>query len=1173
MQLGIDFGTCFSSAALANGSTPSPVKDPNSMGFSTPSSVFLTLQNQMLVGKTANNQRLRDPLRYRHEIKRDLGRNTPLLLGHQPFLPETLVAHILRKLKFDADTMARNMGYDAFSEVVITVPTTFSEHKCSLVRSAAQEAGFEIDDVVLLDEPVAAAYYYAQQISIGEGEILLVYDLGGGTFDTALLQRRGKGFEYLAPPTGIERCGGVDFDRAIYNDLIMKHPELQDLVHADRDDQSALLARILIGELCIDLKHQLSEVEESEVSMVVPGVGSLLVHQLTRTAFNGMIAAPLQETIACCQSMLQNANIPWQQIDRILLIGGSCRIPYVQQVLQRTFGRPMSVAPDLELVVCQGAALYTPPPGIAVVSSQAAENGNTTISAALQRAKPGSRIVVQPGIYAESLLLDREIEIHGNGQRDEIIIEATALPCITMQAGSARLSNVTLRRLVDKLASPQNHDKHFSAIHISGGHLILEGCDITSAAGNGITVTGQDANLTLRDSMIRGSAQAGVCIEDKAQGIIEECDIFGNGRAGIEIINSGTNPTINSSKIHDGRRSGVYVHDGALGMVKSCDIFNNANEGISIASEGSNPTVAHCKIYNSRGVGVKVRSGAYGKIEDSEIFNNTKAGVSIADEESAPTIIRCKIYNGRSVGVKIKEGAQGQIENCDIFSNDEQGIVISDGESDPIINNCNIRNNDEEGLFIDIDAHGRIENCDIFGNTSNGVHLSGSNPILIGCKIHDNEDNGIYVATGDNGQGKVDGCDVFGNSSNGVYLNGGDLTVVRCRIHHNEKDGISVFGGEGRIEDGDIFKNIGNGVHVADGDPALVRCQIYKNGNDDLYVSDDVEITLVNCYINDGSAAGLSSSQSSNPQPRYPAPLISPLQIERLAKFCTLSGHGTFVWSVAISANGKVLVTGGHETINVWELPAGKLLHTLTGHNLVLCVAISTDGRTLVSGDRDGTINVWDLFVGNLIHSRYGGVGEGIRGVAINPDGRTFVSGGDDNEIDVRELRTGNLLYTLTGHEDGVGSVAISANGKALVTGGDLTVKVWELQTRKLVRTITTGHTRDISSVAISADGKILVSATHSDTIKVWELPAGKLLHTLAYSTYTHPSIALSIDGQTLFSGGGFEPTIKVWNLRTGKLVRTLTGHKEYVNSIALSADGKTLVSSSNDDTIIVWRA
>ncbi|GHO82254.1 Hsp70 family protein [Dictyobacter formicarum] len=356
MRLGIDFGTCFSSAAFLDGESITLIKDCASLGYSVPSSVFLTPQGQILVGKAANNQRLRDPLRYRREIKRDLGNARPVLLGEQAWLPEQLVMHVLRKIKQDADAFMTNSGRPPFTGAVITIPATYQQHKRDLMLQAATEAGFVEQEITLLEEPVAAGLYYTRLNQVKNGDILLVYDLGGGTFDTALMQKAGERFQYLATPSGLSRCGGADFDRAIYQDLVNKHPELRSALQGA--SRPALMARATLGEQCIDLKHQLSESEVAEISFVVPGTGDFIDYRLTHTEFNQMIATAVQETMTCCQQMLQQANIKPEQINHILLVGGSCRIPYVQQTIQQEFLRPVSIASDLELAICQGVALY-----------------------------------------------------------------------------------------------------------------------------------------------------------------------------------------------------------------------------------------------------------------------------------------------------------------------------------------------------------------------------------------------------------------------------------------------------------------------------------------------------------------------------------------------------------------------------------------------------------------------------------------------------------------------------------------------------------------------------------------------------------------------------------------------------------------------------------------------
>jgi len=358
MRLGIDFGTCFSSAALMIGETLTLVKDPYGLGYSLPSSVYVTPRGEILVGRAAEHQRTRDPSRYRHEFKRDLGKGRePFLLGERPLRPEDLVALVLSKLKGEADRMAQGLGQPPLKGAIITVPATYLDHRRRLMEQAAQKA--EFSEVELLDEPVAAAIYYAQRSGIQDGEIILTYDLGGGTFDTALLQKRGASYEFLGLPDGLERCGGVDFDHAIYNDLAGKcSAELRDLLVSPHADTLALRTRSIVSQECNDLKHQLSEAQEAEMSTVVPGVGSLESYHLTRDAFNDLIASYIQQTLERCHRVVKNAGLRWGQVNRLLLVGGSCRIPYVQERLTQELGLPVSPAPDLELVVCEGAALY-----------------------------------------------------------------------------------------------------------------------------------------------------------------------------------------------------------------------------------------------------------------------------------------------------------------------------------------------------------------------------------------------------------------------------------------------------------------------------------------------------------------------------------------------------------------------------------------------------------------------------------------------------------------------------------------------------------------------------------------------------------------------------------------------------------------------------------------------
>ncbi len=286
----------------------------------------------------------------------------------------------------------------------------------------------------------------------------------------------------------------------------------------------------------------------------------------------------------------------------------------------------------------------------------------------------------------------------------------------------------------------------------------------------------------------------------------------------------------------------------------------------------------------------------------------------------------------------------------------------------------------------------------------------------------------------------------------------------------------------------------------------------------------------------------------------------------------TLSGHTNSVWSVAISSNGRTLVSGSEDkTIKLWNLETGQLRHTLAGHaDTVRSIALSADGQTLVTGSGDKTIKLWNLQTGKLRRTLEGHSGP-VWSVALSPDGQTLVSGGEDNTIKIWHLQTGELRRLLFGHSGRVFSVAISPDGQTLATGSaDKTIKLWNLSTGELRGTLE-GHADAVRSVAFSPNGGNLASSSWDGTIKLWNPRTGERLHTLQGHTAQVVSAAFSSDGQTLASAS-LDKTIKIWDLQTGLPRRSLSGHSDWVLAVATSPTGQTLVSSSKDKTIKLWQ-
>ncbi|KAJ3118581.1 hypothetical protein HK098_005900 [Nowakowskiella sp. JEL0407] len=195
-----------------------------------------------------------------------------------------------------------------------------------------------------------------------------------------------------------------------------------------------------------------------------------------------------------------------------------------------------------------------------------------------------------------------------------------------------------------------------------------------------------------------------------------------------------------------------------------------------------------------------------------------------------------------------------------------------------------------------------------------------------------------------------------------------------------------------------------------------------------------------------------------------------------------------------------------------------------------------------------------------------------VYAVVISNDSDRIVSGSGDNTVKIWNANTGKEIRTLTGHTGSVYAVAISNDGDRIVSGSlDNTVKIWNANTGKEVLTLA-GHTGSVTAVAISNDGDQIVSGSYDNTVKIWTANTGKEIRTLTGHTREVNAVAISNDGDRIVSGSE-DSTVKIWDANTGKEIRTLTGHTREVNAVAISNDGDQIVSGSWDNTVKIWNA
>ena len=263
--------------------------------------VLLREDETFLTGETANRRGLTEPHRVAREFKRRLGDTTPILLGGVPYSAEALMARLLRCGRRRG---GQPRGRAAGRRSCVSHPANWGPYKTDLLRQAVRLAGLE-EPVSFTTEPEAAAVFYAQQQRIEPGAVVAVYDLGGGTFDAAVLRKTATGFEILGQPEGIERLGGIDFDAAVFSHVAQAlGGKLDEL---DEDDPAAIAAVARLREECVEAKEALSSDTDASIPVLLPNVSTEV--RLTRAELEAMVRPALYDSIEALKRALRSAGV------------------------------------------------------------------------------------------------------------------------------------------------------------------------------------------------------------------------------------------------------------------------------------------------------------------------------------------------------------------------------------------------------------------------------------------------------------------------------------------------------------------------------------------------------------------------------------------------------------------------------------------------------------------------------------------------------------------------------------------------------------------------------------------------------------------------------------------------------------------------------------------------
>ncbi len=346
--IGIDLGTTNSCVAVMEGGEA--VVIPNAEGSrTTPSVVAFTKEGERLVGEIAKRQAVANPESTVSSIKREMGSNYKVKIGDKDYTPQEISAMILTKLKNDAE---KYLG-EKVTEAVITVPAYFTDSQRQATKDAGKIAGLEVKRII--NEPTAASLAYGIDKDDNKAQKVLIFDLGGGTFDVSILELGDGVFEVLAT-AGNNRLGGDDFDKRIM-DWVVEEYKTSTGVDLVKDK----MAMQRIKEASEKAKIDLSGVTKAKISLpfiaMNNGVPMHLEMDITRAKFDALTEDLVKATLQPMQQSLTDAGLTYSQIAKVILVGGSTRIPAVYDAVKKVTGKEPYKGINPDECVALGAAI------------------------------------------------------------------------------------------------------------------------------------------------------------------------------------------------------------------------------------------------------------------------------------------------------------------------------------------------------------------------------------------------------------------------------------------------------------------------------------------------------------------------------------------------------------------------------------------------------------------------------------------------------------------------------------------------------------------------------------------------------------------------------------------------------------------------------------------------
>lgn len=384
-----------------------------------------------------------------------------------------------------------------------------------------------------------------------------------------------------------------------------------------------------------------------------------------------------------------------------------------------------------------------------------------SLRVALRQAEPGVQILLLPGHYRESVVVDKDVTIQGEGDPSQIILESPKGACLTLQSNRISVRGLTLR----KTWTPGKDLDPAPAVLLTSGQADLENCLIHSDCEPAITLQGAGNAITLRNCKVGGEGAVGLLARNGANATLEDCALGGHTVGEIQIL-QGSSLLLKRCTLRQGQGVGVQLEGASQATLEDCEIEDMGAGSLEVDGD-SRAILRRNRFHGSRFAGVLAMGKSQVFMEDSEFSGHAGAGLH-ATEGASFHLKQCRLHDNDGFGLSLMDQSISTLDDCEIYGNIHPGLLVHKGATAQL-KGCKIRDGLSWGIVSSARGRSVLEGCEIWGNARSGAKVEpGGSLLLVRCTIRDGQDTGLLLF--EEGEATLEECVVHRNARGGILL-------------------------------------------------------------------------------------------------------------------------------------------------------------------------------------------------------------------------------------------------------------------------------------------------------------------------------------------------------------------------------------------------------------------